>query len=168
MRIEFMYSRPPEYFAAQLKPRARRVARRYLIAALVWAAIGAVFLYVSRGIGVDLFAGYAAFGFAVALPVRAWRSFNRSVTMPAAVQAPRTYVITDEALESSTELTYSRWTWQAVRRVEVRSEAYLFWQEGPFNFDVPRAPLTAEQEAELRALLQARGLLGEASRHQRA
>jgi hypothetical protein len=72
---------------------------------------------------------------------------------------PRNYVITDEGLESSTDLTSSRWGWQVVRRVEPRPQAYLFWQDGPAVFDLPREPLTADQETELRAFLADRGLL---------
>jgi hypothetical protein len=98
---------------------------------------------------------------AALLPWRAWRSFTAAVRMPATAHAPRTYVITDEALESSTELTSSRWTWPAVRRVDERPEAYLFWQDGPLVFDVPRAPLTPQDDADLRTLLQAKGLLSE-------
>src|SRR6266568_2058985 len=103
--------------------------------------------------------GIAACAVAVPMALRARRTFTAATNVPAVWSAPRNYLVTDDGLASSTALTSTRWSWQAVRRVGQRPEAYLFWQDGPTVFDLPRAPLTTGQETELQALLAGRGLL---------
>jgi hypothetical protein len=161
VRIEFSYARGPEYFRSLLRPHARRVARRILLAALIWAGLGTASLFAAQGEGWGVFAGFVALVFAVVLPLRAYHSYEDAVAMPTTASAERTYVITDEALESSTDLTSSRWNWAAVRRMRIVPVAYVFWTDGSASFDLPREPLSPEQDAELRALLSARNLLRE-------
>lgn len=161
MRIAFTFSRSPEYFREQLRPGAKRAVRRTLLVAGALAVGGSLAVLVSQGDGAATVAGFVAIFVAALLPLRARRRFAAAVTVPVAWCAPRTYVITDDGLESSTDLTSSRWSWQAVRRVDERPEAYLFWQEGPAVFDLPREPMTTGQEAELRAYLSGRGLLSQ-------
>ena len=161
MHIEFTYSRPAAYFTALYRHNARRIARRFLIAALVWAGVGSVCLFAGQGEGIGAIVGFGALLLAVILPFRARQSLRAPVTMPPTAHAPRKYVITDDGLESSTELTSVRWTWPVVHRVDERPEAYVFWQEARQWLDVPRAPLSSQQEADLRTLLRERGLLND-------
>ncbi|MGW4461825.1 YcxB family protein [Micromonospora sp. NPDC004704] len=159
MRIEFTHSRSPEYFRSQLTAAARHQVRQILLVAVAAAVVGSLLVLFSQAEGGAAVIGFVALVLAIVLPLRAWRTFQAAVTVPASWSDPRTYLITDEGLESSTEATSSRWGWQAVCRVEERPEAYLFWREGPVVFDLPREPLTADQEAVLRAFLSRRGLL---------
>jgi hypothetical protein len=159
VRIEFTYSRTSEYFRRLQRPVAIRLVRRILTVALGLAAFGSIAVLVSRGEGVGTVVGFVAVFVALVLPLRARKVFQAVVTVPAAWCAPRTYIVTDEALESSTDLTSARWSWQAVRRVDDRPEADPFWQDSPVMFDLPREPMTADHEAELRAFLNARELL---------
>ena len=89
----------------------------------------------------------------------AHRRFVNAVTVPALWHRPRSWVITEDALESHTDLSSQRWTWAAVQRVEQRPEAYLFWQDGPTMFDMhPWYRRPPSQEAELQAHLVELGL----------
>lgn len=159
MHIEFSHRRSPEYFREQLGPGAKRGVRRILLVGFAVAVVGSLVVLVSQGEGAATVVGFGALVVAVLLPLRARRTFHAAVTVPAAWCGSRTYLITDEGLESSSQVTSSRWSWQAVRRVDERPEAYLFWQDGPSVFDLPREPMTADQEAVLRAFLSGRGLL---------
>lgn len=163
MRIEFTFSRSPDYFREQLKPGAKRAVRRTLLTACALAVGGSSAVWISQGEGAATVVGFATIVVALLLPLRARRMFAAAVTVPVAWCSPRTYLITDDGLESSTDLTSSRWSWQAVRRVDERPEAYLFWQDGPRMFDLPREPMTTGQEAELRAYLSGRGLLSQST-----
>lgn len=113
----------------------------------------------SDGEGVATVAGLVALVISLTLPERARRRYVQDVTVPASWSAPRAYLITDDGLTSSTGLTSSRWSWRAVRRVDERPEAYLFWQDAGPVFDLPRAPLSSAQDAELRSHLAGYGLL---------
>lgn len=159
MRIEFTFSRSPEYFREQLKIDAKRTVRRTLLRALALAVMGVIFVFISQGEGAALVVGAVAVLGALFLPLTAWRMFKAAVTVPTAWCGPRSWVVTDEGAESSTELTSLRWSWQAVFRVEERPNAYLLWQDGPAMFDLPREPLTAVEDAEIRAFMLDRGLL---------
>jgi hypothetical protein len=143
----------------QLGPAAKNEVRRILLVAFAAAVVGSSVVLVSQGEGAAIVVGFGALVVAVLLPLRAWRTFRAAVTVPAAWCAPRTYLVTDEGLESSSQVTSSHWSWQAVSRVDERPEAYLFWQDGPRVFDLPREPMTADQEAVLQAFLSGRGLL---------
>ncbi|MEV6929772.1 hypothetical protein AB0M46_35505 [Dactylosporangium sp. NPDC051485] len=158
MRIEFTYSRSRQYFRAQLRAGAWRSVRSALLLSGVLAVGGAFASLGGSGSRVTA-VGIVAVTVAVLMALGARHRFVDAVTVPAAWHAPRTWVITEDVLESSTDLTWQRWTWRAVRRVEERPEAYLFWQDGPPVFDLPRAPLTAAQEADLRMRLVRCGLL---------
>lgn len=76
---------------------------------------------------------------------------------------PRRWTITDNDLRAGNRLGAVRWTWSQVRRVDVRPEVYLLYQQSnsphTATFDVPRDVLTPEQDAVLRAFMIDRGLI---------
>lgn len=75
---------------------------------------------------------------------------------------PRRWTITDNDLRAGNRLGAVRWTWNQVRRVDVRPEVYLLHQSNSphtATFDVPRDVLTPEQDAVLRAFMIDRGLI---------
>jgi hypothetical protein len=159
MRIEFSYARSPEYFRSLQRPEALRAVRRVGGIALGLAAVGVLLVVGSQGEGVGTLVGIPAAVASLMLPFTARRVYVEAVTVPASWTESRTFMVTDDGLESTSSLTSVMWAWAAVRRVEPRPEAYLFWQDGGPMFDVPRQPLTAEHEQSLRAFLAERGLL---------
>ena len=160
MRIEFTYARSPEYFRGLLRPMALRAVRRVAGTALGLAAVGVLLVVGSQGEGVGTLVGIPAAFASLMLLFTARRVYVETVTVPAIWTESRTFMVTDDGLESTSSLTSLMWAWPAVRRVEPRPEAYLFWRDGEPMFDVPRQPLTAEDEQSLRAFLAERGLLG--------
>ncbi|WP_426513477.1 hypothetical protein ACPPVO_24440 [Dactylosporangium sp. McL0621] len=157
MRIEFTHSRSREYFRAQLRAGAwRGVGSTLLLAATL--AVGGAFTASSDADPRLAALGVVALVVAILLALRARHRFVDAVTVPAQWHGPRTWVITEDALESHTHLSSQRWKWARVQRVEQRPEAYLFWQADPVMFDLPRAPLSTAQESELQAHLAELGL----------
>lgn len=159
MHIEFTYQRNAQYFRALLGPAAKRPVRQILVLALVAAVTGVGAIAASQGDGVGTLMGFVALIVAAGLPFTARKVFVIATTVSASFLAPRRYVITDEGLQSVSAATSVHWSWQAVRRVEVQPQAYLFRQDGSSMLDVPREPLTTDQDATLRAFLAERGLL---------
>jgi hypothetical protein len=158
VRIEFTYSRSPEYFRAQLRAGAWRGVASTLLLATTLAVGGAIAASNDAYPQATVFK-VAALVVAILLAIRARHRFVDAVTVPAQWQYPRTWVITEDAFESHTDLSLQRWKWAAVQRVEQRPEAYQFWHAGPIMFDLPRAPLSTIQESELQAHLVELGLL---------
>jgi hypothetical protein len=147
VRVEFTYARPPEYFRASWRPAARRSMRPLLLAALVVAlAFGAVALSWGGTPGATM--ALCGASFALILVNVSLRRYRRALVVPPAFVSPRHWLITDEVLSSDTELTSSTWDWRAVRAVAIRPEAFVFAQEGTL-FDVPRAPMSSAEDAEL-------------------
>jgi hypothetical protein len=160
MRIQFTYARSPQYFRGLLRPVALRAARRVAGTALGLAAVGVLLVVGSQGEGVGTLVGIPAAAVAsLMLPFTARRVYVEAVTVPATWTESRTFMVTEDGLESTNSLTSVMWAWPAVRRVEPMPEAYVFWQDGGPMFDVPRQPLTAEHEQWLRVFLTERGLL---------
>jgi hypothetical protein len=158
MRIEFTINRSAAYFRSLRRPDALRAIRSMVLGAGVCIVVGVVSFVAAQAEGVG-----AVLGFILAIVggmslVRARKVYALLVTAPAGWSLLRQYMVTGDALESSTEGTSVRWTWAAVNHVEERPEAYLFWQAGPVMFDLPRSALTATEDAELRAFLAGRGL----------
>lgn len=156
MRIEFTYARPPEYFRASWRPAARRAMRPFLVAALVVAiAFGAVALVWGGTPGATM--ALCGATFALIIVNVALRRYRRALVVPPAFVTPRHWLLTDEELSSDTSLSSMTWDWRVVRAVAIRPEAFVFAQEGVL-FDVPRAPLSAAEDAELLDRIQALGL----------
>lgn len=101
-----------------------------------------------------VFGGVMVVADGVVEPIVGWFAYRSAIKVPASWSTPRTYRITEEGLES-----LMRWSWSAVRSVQQWPEAYLFWQDGGVAFDLPREPMTPEQEADLQQLLASRNLL---------
>jgi hypothetical protein len=159
--IEFTYARTPGYFRWDLAPAARRAAGRRLAGALGLALLG--FAVIRFGDDVDgVTAVWVGAVFAVAVGFvlsRARRRYVAMMAVPPFWCAARHYVIDDEAIRARTELSAVTYHWPLVRQVWIVPEAYVLHVEHFGIFDVPRAPLTEQQDAELRTLLTARGLL---------
>ena len=68
----------------------------------------------------------------------------------------RRWVLTDESIRVGGDSYEQTWSWAAVVTVEQRRGVFLLWQRAPVTIDIPRAALTAEQDAELRAFFKRR------------
>jgi len=121
-----------------LLPILRRGETRALIAGAGMVLVGAVLLVVHR------------------LWIRGGEG------LPASFGTPRSWLLTDERLESKTELSIVRHDWSVFRHVMVRNHAYLLIKSPGVVIDVPREPMTKEQDAEFKAFLWSRGLAGAA------
>ena len=69
---------------------------------------------------------------------------------------PRHWLLTDEAVQVRGDSYEQTWSWAVVVAVEQRREVFLLWQRAGATIDIPRAALTVEQDAELRAFFQQR------------
>lgn len=159
MRIEFVHSRSPAYFRSHLRLGAMRKLRATFGTAGLLIVLGVATALCGAGDTAWIVAGAAAVAAAMLLVLLGLRRFEATVTVPPDWCAPRRYLLTDDTLESSTALTSARWSWPVVTTAEVTPDAYHLWQERTTMFDVPRAGLTADQDAELQAHLRERGLL---------
>jgi hypothetical protein len=164
VRIEFTFSRDTEYFRCQLLPAALLRTRVLRFAAWVAVAVGAAIAaaYHERMAGPMVGAGLVLTGAVMLFARRRW--IARLVTVPVSWHSPRRWLLTADGLESSTELTSAVHAWSTFRLGYVRDNAYLLMQDGPVVIDIPRLPLPTEQDTELKALLQERGILGPAAK----
>ena len=157
MRIEFTYARPPEYFREAVRPAARR-ALQVALGVQVIGVVAAVILGLVLGGTTGLLVVVAVAAIAAWRVWNARRRYLAALEVPPAYITPRHYLLTDESLSSDTDLTSSTWAWDAVRYASVLPQAFVLAQATGPVFDVPRAPLTAEQDAELLLEIKTRGL----------
>ena len=153
-------------FTAPLKePYLRRFVRDALrpasltaiCASLCMVLISAVCFYIG---GPAVFPGLmnlaVAFVFLQSMGFPADR-YMRSI--PAFAYGPREFVISDSELTVNSAITSSRMTWEIFKRAEQRSYAFILYMYPYHACDVPRAPMTDEQDEQLRQFLIGRGLL---------
>ncbi|MBW6435991.1 YcxB family protein [Actinoplanes hulinensis] len=157
MQIEFTHARSPEYYRNRFPDRTSRTAK--ILAALVYPiGIVAVFIVVGGEFspnalvtgGLLILSAIAAIGCARWLAVRAAR---RTAPAPEAELVPHDWVLTDERLVASTAESSTEYEWSAFEAMWVLDDAYLLRTATGRTVDIPRAPLTTEQDAELRTFL---------------
>jgi hypothetical protein len=153
VRIEFTYLRDRGYFRAQLKGGARLVTRVPQTVAQLLIAAGVAVSVVLTGSrpGVIVGAGLLVLGVLVLWPTLRHR--RRMVTVPDSWLAERRWLISDVGFETSTARSSASYAWSGLRLVEARPEAYLMRSRWGVVQDIPRAPLTPAQDAELGALV---------------
>jgi MYXO-CTERM domain-containing protein len=159
VQIEFTFSRSADYFRAQLMPAAKEATSRQFGAALVTfvAGVGILGSFSDTTAGTAIGAVLTLAGAVLLLLTR--RRRTALVAVPESWLAPRRWRLDDDELASSSGRATSAYGWVAIRPGLVRPEAYLLRHEDGSLIDVPREPLTAGQDAELRAFLTGRGLL---------
>ncbi|GGN60735.1 hypothetical protein GCM10010112_17300 [Actinoplanes lobatus] len=157
MHIEFTAARSPEYYRNRFPDRTSRAAK-ILSAVVVPIGIVAVFVVVGGEFspnalvtgGLLILAAIAAIGCARWLAVRAAR---RTAPVPESELIPHDWVLTDERLVASTAESSTEYEWSAFEAMFVLDDAYLLRTGTGRIADIPRAPLTPEQDAELRTFL---------------
>jgi hypothetical protein len=157
VRIEFTFSRDEAYFRELAGPWVRYRTLALDIAGWVALLVGLATISGAAVVGVAI--GTA--GLVLLVIGRVLR--RRLVTMPAAMAAPRRWLVTDDGVTSHGELSDTEHAWTVVRQAGVLPSAYVLHLTGsPLMVDLPRSPLTADQDAELRTFLVGRGLLAAA------
>lgn len=159
MRIEFTYSRDGAYFRQQLMPGARRATALLLIAATVLLVAGMVMAGLLHPTAAVTVIGGGLIVAGLVLLVVRWRRVRAMVTVPPSWNSPRQWLLTDDGLESSSALTSSQHAWSTFRTGTKLETAYLLVQDGNVIIDIPRQPLSREQDGELQSFLTTRGLL---------
>jgi hypothetical protein len=157
VQIEFTYARGPAYFDDPRTARTGRPSTAYTVAGVVMAA-GIVIAAGWSDVQPALFAGLCLVVGGMFLVVLVRRDVG-TVNAPEGALKPRRWLLTDDGLESETELTSARYPWSAFRDVLVWPQAYLLRTDAGEMIDIPREPLTPGDEAVLRELLTQRGLL---------
>ena len=158
MRIEFTYVREPGYFQdPQLGAADRSSTPRYLFAAVIGVAgVAAAGIPDNPGGGV---AGACLVAAGLLLVVLTRRANRDSVAVPAGATSPRRWVITEHGLASSTEVTSVEYQWSAFRQLIVWPQAYLLRTSEGILIDIPRQPLTPDDNTALQEVLRSHGLL---------
>ncbi|MFC4996244.1 YcxB family protein [Dactylosporangium cerinum] len=164
MHIEFTFARPQSYFRTYAAPKARHAALPGVLTAGVLVLLGyTVVAFVDGVVWIGLSAVPLTIGlFAVPTTYalwRAWRNYAALMNVLEFWSLPRQYRVDDEALHASTDLSAMTYRWPLVQTVWVTPEAYVFGVQHFGIFDLPRVPLTEQQDAELRDFLAARALL---------
>jgi hypothetical protein len=118
----------------------------------------AVLCFVSGGRAVlpGLLSLVLSFVFLVAMGFPVVR-YMRSV--PAYVYGPREFVISDSEVTVNSATASARISWETVTHAVERPYAFVMYMYTQYTWDVPRAPLTPAQDAQLRQLLIDRGHL---------
>jgi hypothetical protein len=158
VRIEFTYERPPEYFQ---DPGAGSTGQpttpRYVFAALIGGA--GVAAAVVPGAPGGVVAGGGLIAGALLLSWMTRRAARAHVSVPPGATTARRWVITDDGLASSTAVTSVEYAWPAFRSLTVWPQAYLLLLDRRTHIDIPRGPLTPDDDRALRAVLRGHRLL---------
>lgn len=160
MHIEFTFSRTPEYWQGKFTAERSRIGTLagFLVPPV---AILALFILVFGEFSpAAALTGGALVLLAVAAGVLArtlHRRAARDSLRPAdALLTPRTWVLTDETLVSFTDQSSAEFPWSSFTALSTMDDTYLLWNTSGKTIDIPREPLTPEQDAELAALLRDR------------
>lgn len=153
VHIEFTHSRSQAYFRAQLargaseRTQFSRTVAQLLIAGGV--AVPVVMHGDGRSVRIGVLVGLLG---VLVLAATLWRR-HRMVTVHPDRCAERVWLLTDDVLESRSENTIVRTSWSVLKVAQVRAEAYLLMSSTGTIVDIPRAPLTREQDAEVGAFV---------------
>ncbi|MBY8870975.1 YcxB family protein [Micromonospora sp. PLK6-60] len=153
MAIEFTYQRDRAYARRLARSTSRRLRITYAGFGVVATGAGLGATIADPGWAV-LF-GLAGLGLGLVYLLTAlmlpWQVVGRS---PAARYQSYTYRIDDDGIAWLSASVRSWVSWSAFTRVTERRSCYLLWQDGGLAaWDIPRAPLTPEQDRWLAALL---------------
>ncbi|HWS32807.1 MAG TPA: YcxB family protein [Actinoplanes sp.] len=159
MHIEFAYARTPEYFRNKFQPEPSRAAvlLHYLVIPIVFLAL---FILVFGGLApkaVLTGGGLIVLAVVVAVLSRTLaRRAARISTRPAdGMLTLRTWVLTDELMASHTTESSAEFTWSSFTSLWTMDDAYVLRTAAGRAIDIPREPLTPEQDTELNTFLTA-------------
>ncbi|BEL12205.1 hypothetical protein Q0Z83_103960 [Actinoplanes sichuanensis] len=155
MHIEFTHARTRAYFRRVLAAGAERKAQPYVVAAVTILAV-ALLLAVGGEFSANalLLAGPLAVAALIPLAFAGWL-WRRGVTVPASRLAPRTWTLTEESYASRTADSTTEIAWPDFVSFRTTDDAYVLRHRAGATFDVPREPMTADQDTELAAFLRA-------------
>jgi hypothetical protein len=153
VHIEFTHARTRAYFRRVLSAGAERKAQPYVVATLTLLAI-ALLLALGGEFSANalLLAVPLAVLALVPLAVAGWQ-WRRAVTVPASRLTPRTWTLTGESYASRTADSSTEIAWPDFVSFRATDDAYVLRHRAGATFDIPREPLTADQDTELAAFL---------------
>ncbi|AEV87717.1 hypothetical protein ACWT_6705 [Actinoplanes sp. SE50] len=153
MHIEFTHARSQEYFHRRFAGAGSKVARPFAIPAAILGVLGWLVCCAAGSVRSELAAGGVLIAVAAALAGVAFLRWRQEVVVPADWREPRTYVLTDESFTSWTAKTSAKLAWSAFTWLRQEDDAYLLRTIAGRTWDIPREPLTAEQDAVLAGFL---------------
>ena len=157
MTIEFGYTRDAAYLRRLARPAIR--ARVWALAWFVAALLGIAVLCFLTGDGRAVGAGLLSCALAVMTVQQSLDSRRVLRDMPAHLLEPTEFAITDDSVATSSASVAGRRAWSTFTRATESPTAYLLWNSRRQYVDVPRSPLTNEQDEQLPSFLIASRLL---------
>ncbi|MEU4624045.1 YcxB family protein [Actinoplanes sp. NPDC023801] len=149
MHIEFTHARTPEYFRRRFAAGAQRAAAPYTTIAAVLGFAAVIVILGGEATPTSLLIGVPLLVAAALLIAVAWWRWKREVTVRDGWLSPRTWRLTNESFRSSTDETTVEAAWSEFRSFLVQDDAYILHLSTGKVYDIPREPLTPEQDAEL-------------------
>jgi len=157
LNITFTTPLKEPYLRRFVRDALRPASLTAICASLCMVLISAVCFYIG---GPAVFPGLmnlaVAFVFLQSMGFPADR-YMRSI--PAFAYGPREFVISDSEVTINSAPSSTRMTWETITRVKQRPYAFALYMYNRNVCDVPRAPMTDEQDEQLRQFLVGRGLL---------
>jgi hypothetical protein len=153
VHIEFTHSRTPEYFRRRFGPAGAVLAAPFQRLAAAGIVIAVVIVLAGEASRKSLLTGGALLLTAAMMDLIGRRRRQREVTVSAGWLAPRTWVLTDDSFTSYTDQSSNEFAWPVFRTLLETPDAYVLGTGRPKYYDIPREPLDALQDAELRAFL---------------
>lgn len=155
MRIEFVHTRDSDHLAhpGPPDPEATPVPA-YVLGSLVTLA-GAIVLVTGLGDARTAVLGTLIVLAGLVLVAAARQRARRPPALPEGQRCEQRWLITDDGVEITDDHTSTRATWAAFSRAAALPRAYVLAMRDRNDMrtvDIPREPLTAEDDAALRAL----------------
>ncbi len=155
MHIEFTYARTRAYFRRVLAAGAKRKVQPYLVATGTILAIALLLAVGGEFSAKALLLAIPLAALALVPLALAGRRWRRAVTVPDSRLTPRTWSLTGEAYASRTDDSSTEIVWSDFVSFRATDDAYVLRHRAGATFDIPREPLTAEQDTELATFLRA-------------
>ncbi|MEU4157452.1 YcxB family protein [Actinoplanes sp. NPDC026670] len=155
MHIEFTHARTRAYFRRVLSAGAERKAQPYAIAGATLLAVALLLAVGGEFSGNSLLLAVPLAVLAlVPLATAGWH-WRRAISVPDSRLAPRTWTLTEESYASRTDGSTTEIAWPDFVSFRATDDAYVLRHRGGATFDIPREPMTAEQDTELGTFLRA-------------
>jgi hypothetical protein len=149
VHIEFTHTRAPEYLRPRLVAGAQRATAPWTTTAAVLGVAGVVVVLGGEAAPGSLLIGIPLLGVAAVIAAVAWWRWRRAIAVPDGWLSPRTWRLTDERFHSAGEEGSAEVEWPEFTSFLVQDDAYVLTRSTGEVYDIPREPLTAEQDAEL-------------------
>jgi hypothetical protein len=149
VHIEFTHTRTPGYLRHRLTAGAQRATAPWTTTAAVLAVAGVVVVLGGEAAPGSLLIGIPLLVAAAVIAAVAWWRWKRAVAVQDGWLSPRTWRLTDERFHTSGDGNSADVEWTEFTSFLVQDDAYVLTRSTGEVYDIPREPLTTEQDAEL-------------------